>query len=49
LLRYPFDVGDEPINGLFAKRLISGSDGPFATIDGRQDVRISCSIPILND
>jgi hypothetical protein len=49
LLRYPFDVGDEPINGLFAKRLISGSDGPFATIDGRQDGRISCSIPILND
>jgi len=28
-MRYPFDVGDEPINGSFAKRLISDSDGPF--------------------
>jgi hypothetical protein len=30
-LHYPFDVGDEPINGPFAKRLISGSDDPFRT------------------
>ena len=27
LLRYPFDVGDEPINGPFAKRLISDPSG----------------------
>ena len=44
LLRYPFDVGDEPITGPFAKRLISGSDPSGDPTPSNADVQMAKQI-----